>query len=329
MPIDPLLRRVATPYAARFLPMGLPLQVQSNDQAVIMAAEASFGGYGLPSAATDPLLTIRLLVHPVGHGRPDGPPIHRSQGHLCYVAFGAANVAVLDLHQGQAMGFVGAELLDDMAALQVHFLEFLWYSFLQRYRPPGDAKSGFVGIHAACVRRPGEAGLLLRARSGGGKSVLAYACLQRGYQLVAEDVTWLQLERGVLTWLWGAPWLLHLRPDVVALFPELAEVAPVRRPTGVVKLALSLRQRFPTALAVSAPPGALCFLQRHDGRSAALEPVADAAQAAALFAATEGEELDVPHYATGVQELLRRPAYILHAGRDLDATVQLLAGRTM
>jgi hypothetical protein len=328
MPIDPLRRSAPAPHAAAFAPMGLRLRVASNDEAVLAAARDSFGGYGPLSPGepdAPPELTIELLVHELASPAPLAPPVYRARGHLVYAALGPAGTAVLDLRAGLAFGFIAPELAADPIALRVYLLEALLYTFLQQHPLGGRADHGFVGIHAACVLPPGGSALMLRAHSGGGKSVLAYACLQRGFGLLAEDVTWLELRAGALAALWGAPWLLHLRPGAAQLFPELASQPSYRRPTGVAKIALAIPELFPRALVTQAPPGTLCFLQRHGGRASRLERIADPALVRALFEATEGEEVDAPRYSAGCAALLARPACILHAGSDLDGAVRALA----
>jgi hypothetical protein len=303
--------------------MGLRLRIASNVHAIIEAARASFGGYGPPPEdGRAPDLVVELLTHDLPNE--PAPPLYRARGPLVYASLGAANAAVLDLGAGRAFGFVTPALAADSIALRVYLLEALFYSFLQHAPVGGRAHTGFVGMHGACVLPPDQqSGMMLRAHSGVGKSVLAYACLQRGFRLLAEDVTWLELREGQLLAAWGAPWLLHLRPEAVALFPELKRYGVYSRPTGVAKLALPLPELFPAQLATRAPLAALCFLARHAGHASQLEPLAPAA-AQALLRATEGEELDAPRYEAGLAALLRYPAYLFHVGADLDTAVRML-----
>jgi HPr kinase/phosphorylase len=54
-----------------------------------------------------------------------------------------------------------------------------------------------LSIHASCIAF-GERGLLIRGRSGAGKSALALALMARGAALVADDLTLVDLRSGQL-----------------------------------------------------------------------------------------------------------------------------------
>jgi HPr kinase/phosphorylase len=54
-----------------------------------------------------------------------------------------------------------------------------------------------LSLHASCIAF-GERGLLIRGRSGAGKSALALALMARGAALVADDLTLVDLRNGQL-----------------------------------------------------------------------------------------------------------------------------------
>ncbi len=70
---------------------------------------------------------------------------------------------------------------------------FLMIIKMLRKKPPQDTTQ----LHGTAVKVNGE-GVLLLGESGCGKSDLALRLLDRGHQLIADDVVLLKLEKGVL-----------------------------------------------------------------------------------------------------------------------------------
>ena len=61
---DPLFRGLALNHCKTYLPLGIPVEVQSNSEQVIAAADGSFSRYGEPSTQAKPLIIIRICVDP-------------------------------------------------------------------------------------------------------------------------------------------------------------------------------------------------------------------------------------------------------------------------
>jgi hypothetical protein len=85
---------------------------------------------------------------------------------------------------------------------------------------------GLYPLHAACLAR-GTDGVLVVGPSGSGKSSLALAFLEAGYDYVSEDLVFLREERDRIV-ACGFPDELGLTEDVGSLFPALGDLAIVQ-----------------------------------------------------------------------------------------------------
>lgn len=239
--------------------MGETLLFQTNSPLLLAAAEDAFGRYPIPAEPADSPLIVRLFVHePAANPAcpPMSPfprPIFHTQGHLFSISVGAQNLGVADLHSGYAYGFVSPAVAADRAYVRYTFVESLGLSMLSLAR-------GYVPVHAACVVKNGRA-VMVQASAGTGKSTLAYACLRRGYHLLAEDVVHVSVTGPELQ-LWGTPWKFHLLPDACTLFPELADQQAYLQMNGEWKLELDLETCFPGCADVCAAPGPVILLER-------------------------------------------------------------------
>ena len=298
---------------AWFQPMGVPLQVVSNSPAILAAAEASFRGYGAGQPGAPAPLTCRLFAHSVDDGKPNAP-VFRTEGPLLYQTTGRDSTLVVDRAQGCAYGYFSPTTLANPLFFRWHFLELALYVMLE-WR-------GFLGVHAGALVRSGRS-LLLRAPSGQGKSTLSYAAARRAFQVVAEEVVWIDTQRQ--RW-WGAPWTVRLLPDAKQLFPELAAIEPVLQPNGEWKLAIDIERLWPGSATTSASPGAVVLLRRCPGGSSRLQRLDFAQAKTAWLAGCSGLEHEAPHYDHYIDALLSAAAYQLDLGDDIDAALELLAG---
>jgi hypothetical protein len=211
-----------------------------------------------------------------------------------------------------AFGHLAPATVADMPLLQSRYLEAA-LGYLLECR-------GFVGVHAAAVARGGR-GLLLRGRSGQGKTTLAYAAARRGLQAVAEDVVWVETARQ--RW-WGRPWTFHLLPDARQLFPELAGLKPERQLNDEMKLVVDLELVRRGSTAPSAAAGAVVLLERQRGRASALVALEPAAARREWDEGSAARESEPPAYGGAVDRLLRHGAWKLRLGDDLEAALDLL-----
>jgi hypothetical protein len=296
---------------AWFQPMGFLLYLVSNSQAIIEAAQTSFGRFGRPDKRDSPDFTFRLFEHNLDDGRP-GEPVFRLEGDLLYQTTGRDSTLVAGLNQGFAFGHFSATTLANPAHFRWHFLELAFFMMLEA--------RGLMGVHGAALAKKGQA-ILLRGASGSGKTTLAYAAARRRFQALAEDVVWLDNRREV--W-WGMPWSFHLLPDTRQLFPELEPYSPILQTNGELKLEVNLENIRPGSTVFTAQPGAVVFLERAHGEKSRLEKI-NAAEAQQLWpAARTGLEMKLPHHDKHIEALLRQNCYRLYNGDDIEGGVDLL-----
>lgn len=268
LPPNAMLEQAEATHEQVFFPMGEPLLFRTNDPLLLASAEDAFGRFPpLLAGSQQSPLVVELLVQDLatdsGSWAADGSqrPIYRTRGHLFFVSSGRENTAVADLEQGYAFGFLSRHMVLDRASVQFIFVEGLSLALLATTR-------NFIGVHAACVVKNGVS-FILMGQSGAGKSTLAYACVCRGYQLLAEDSLMVKC-RAAGAELWGMPWRLHLLPDVPRFFPELASEQPKLQVNGEWKLEVNPEAYHPDSVAPHARPGPVVFIER-SGRSTRTE----------------------------------------------------------
>ena len=253
-----------------YFPMGQPCLLQTNDTALLLAADETYGRFARVRPAPGPPLLFRLFVHDPG-AAPDcthQPVVYRTHGDLLYVSCGAGSTAVADLVRGRAFGFVTPAVASNAALVRYAFLDSVILSLLCTAR-------GFAGYHAACVVK-GEQSAILCGDAGAGKSTLAFACVRRGYRVLAEDGLFFRMVDGHPR-LWGMPWHLHLLPDSKDLFPELAGEEPRLQVNGEWKLEVDPERYYPGSTATDAEAGIVLILERDGGSSPTrIDPIAPA-----------------------------------------------------
>jgi hypothetical protein len=326
---DPLGYTAPLDQRATYPLLGVPLEVRSNSPAVIAAAERAFGGWrGLEPeliAKAAPLV-VSLIVHRVddrlpmtneesrtnGQRTADMPFIQRFHSD-CFLATDGANLLTAQFDRGRALGFVTPELVADEAQLRYHALELLALLLVTR-----DDRTP---VHAGAVVRKGRA-VLLVGRSMAGKSTLCYACLRDGFQLLAEDVVYVSWRCGMR--LWGMPWRIHLLPDAVRYFAELADIPAAIQANGKLKLAVETTMFGADRQIRHVERAVVCMVDRRPGRSSVLEPIDPGIPIMALSRDLESG-FDLHGDTRGVAEaLVAGGAYRLHVGSDLAGAVALL-----
>lgn len=263
LPPNGLLEQLEPSHRKSYCLMGEPLLFETNDDALLSAADDVFGRYQDACPAEGDPLVVRLLVHESAVSL-DLPrrAVYRTQGHLLSLILTPFDSAVVDLERGFAFGIIRPQLARDERRVRDQLITTLALAML------GPARQ-FFPLHAACVVRSGLS-FLLAGPSGVGKSTLAMACARRGYQVVSEDVVHIGTRAHPLK-VWGMPWHFQLLPDSVRFFPELGDLTPRAQTNGEEKLELDLEALLPGSTRLFAPPGPILLLER--GERPRIEPL--------------------------------------------------------
>jgi len=251
--------------------MAETLRFETNDPALLAAADASFGRFAVPVDGRAPLV-VSLFSETAPAGADDDAPtmgevVVRTHGNHYLIAAGSRDVAVADIDAGVGFGFVSVATARDEPAVRYTFIEGLALSMLARGR-------GYLVLHAAGVVR-GDVGIVIGGPAGAGKSTLAMACARRGFGVFAEDAVFVRVRPTTLE-LWGLPWVQRLLPDAGGLFPELAGIAPRRQPNGESKLEVDLDRIHPGRAVPCAAAGPILLIERGSGGPTRTEPVDEA-----------------------------------------------------
>jgi hypothetical protein len=206
---DPLKTSVPLAFHHVLFPFGFPVQIKSNEQAVIRAAELSWGSFTHRFRETP--LEVRFLIAESASRRKPPDPVFRAQSNLLTIVADTNNFATCDLISGFGFACLTKAAVMNRDYLRYQFLEAMVYVLLDT--------SHLVAMHAACVGKDGR-GVLLVGDSGAGKSSLAYACARRGWTYVSDDASSLVLRRPGRVVL-GNPQAFRFRPSATHLFPEL------------------------------------------------------------------------------------------------------------
>ncbi len=272
---DALHRDIPEPHEARIPVFGIPVTLRSNAAAVVEVFQEAFGVHarasgdparggraGDPAArpgsggtAADPAedgVVVRILVVPGAWSGPGHAPLHHHVPGRRRVMIGApGSVAVADIARGEAVAYVTEGIVRDRQHFRYGFVEALTMNLVTKLdREP---------LHGAAVVRDGT-GLILAAPSGAGKSSLAFAAMQDGLEILAEDTVHLQLRPRLRAW--GAPSFIHLPEDARRFFPDLAEEAPTLLANGKTKIAVDVRAAGSAAKEPFVENAGICIVER-------------------------------------------------------------------
>jgi hypothetical protein len=301
---------------AHFPLLGVPLEIRSNSAAVIAAAERAFGGWrGLAPNLIAPVApcVVDLVVHPVEHSvlpATGMPPFIQRVHSNCFLASDGINLLTAQYDQGRALGFIAPELLANEARLRYNVLELLALLLVTQHDR--------VPVHTGAVVLNGLA-ILLAGRSAAGKSTLCYTCLRDGFGLLAEDVVYVSRRQGMR--LWGLPWQVHLLPDAVRFFPELADVPAEIQANGKRKLAVETTCFGAERALRYAERAVVCVVERHAGAESVLEPIDPAVVVATLSGNRESGFDLYDGTRAAAEALVAVGAYRLLVGHDLGQAV--------
>ena len=307
---DPLHWGIPIRFRADLNPIGTPIRVESNSEAVIRVAQDNFGRYGRPCTGESPKFLMRVCVDPVHRTTPPWPrPSFRSLNHLFHIACGDSNFAIADLNTGACIGFVTEAMVEDSSFFKSTFLDCLFYVLAVHH--------DYTPVHCSGIASGGR-GVLICGVSGTGKTTLAYACARSDLQVLSDDVVHLRIDpANNQLRLWGRPWCLRLSPEAADLFPELRGLKPQLRSDHEWYLEIDVEKQFPGGAVVSCEPEALVFLERHHDAASLLQPLdVDSALERLLKDIHVSEAPVIERHRQTLARLLQTKAYVLSYSGD-------------
>jgi hypothetical protein len=238
-----------SPLRTTVFPLGFPLDLTTNSEAVIAAARQSWSSFSV--AYPEALLSLNLTVTEHEDECLPPPPKFRSHGHLMSIVSDAQNQVICDFSRGCASGWITRRVAENAGFLQLRFLESSVMSML--------VVAHLAPMHGALVTRRGV-GVALFGDSFAGKSTLSYACARSGWTFVSDDGTFL-LRNHADRYALGNPSTIRLREDARVLFPEFAGCTVARRHNGA--LGIEVRSsNLPISTAHGCSIDHLVFLRR-------------------------------------------------------------------
>ena len=218
--VDPYLYHAEMPLKAVYYPLGFPLELTTNSEDVLGAAEESWGSFA--QQFSTPALQLQVGVLDGESTECPAVPTFRAQRNLIVGSAGHDNFCVSDVIQGFSFAWLTGAVTSHRSYLRYHFLEATALSHIaNRHAAP---------IHAACVELDGR-GVLLCGESGAGKSSLSFACARAGWTYITDDASFLlngRNDRQVV----GNCHLVRLRPSASELFAGMEDEPLTQRMGG-------------------------------------------------------------------------------------------------
>ena len=254
---DPLGYAIPLPLRVRYYPMGFPLIIETNSEAVLAVADIFCSHWKTARQPARPA-TLRVVVEDFDASVPPVPGMPRGQGHLVSIVHGTENFATCDVAASFGFARLTQDVIRDAAYLRYHFLEpMIWLLIDAAHLAP---------LHSSCVALNGQA-VILCGDSGAGKTSLAYACARRGWSYLSDDATHVVRERRAIT-VAGRPFRIRFRESARELFPELNAFPRERRPNGKFDIEVETKDlHLPIALEGDASH--VVFLNRDAGAGSA------------------------------------------------------------
>jgi len=257
---DPYLYNAEMPLTAVYYPLGFPLEMTTNSEEVLEAAEESWGSFAQQFAT--PALQLKVGVLDGESTECPAAPTFRAQRNLIVGAADHDNFCVSDIVQGFSFAWLTRAALSHRSYFRYHFLEAAALSHIaNRHAAP---------IHAACVELDGR-GVLLCGDSGAGKSSLSFACARAGWTYITDDASFLlngRSDRQVV----GNCHLVRLRSSASVLFAGMEDEPLTQRVGGKPSIELVTSALPGIKGSVSSNVDHIVFLNRQDANTQELTP---------------------------------------------------------
>jgi len=260
-PQDALFCDMELPLRGIFYPLGYPIEIVTNDYAVLQAANESFGNKH--SLRVPVVLQLRFGVTPGGGTECPPEPARREYNHLYSMVADVNNQSLLDLRTCINFTWLTQAAVNKRLYFRHNFLEKAVYLLL--------GASVVTDIHAACVSKNGK-GVLLCGSSGAGKSTLAYACARSGWTYTSDDTSYL-INDSVPPRVAGHSHRVRFRPAAKLLFPELESREVTPRLEGKPSIEVPTSELPILNTAGDATVDFIVYLNRHPSVAATLIPL--------------------------------------------------------
>lgn len=268
--LDPIGCDFSLPLRGIFHPLGFSVEILTNCEDVLAAAEQNWKSFDRIFPA--PPVQLRIAVAGDRTTKTLPPPTCRGQRNLVMFVAGAQDFAVCDLASGFATCWLSTSTVAEGPYLRYHFLDAMALLVIEAlYLTP---------IHAACVAFQGR-GLLLCGDSGAGKSSLSFACARRGWTFVSDDASFV-VRGGKHRVVVGDPHHLHFRESATELFADLRSHRLAPRINGEMAIELTTANMPEIITSPQSRADFLVFLNRQSSGSPSLQPFPKERAAASL-----------------------------------------------
>jgi hypothetical protein len=260
-PQDALLFDMDLPLCATFYPLGFAVDILTNDPAVLLAAQESFGHRRLRHG--NATLQVRVGVSARGGDGCPPEPTRREYNHLYSLTADPENHAMLDLKTCTSFVWLNRSAVKNRLYLRYNFLEKVVYLLL--------GASVVTDLHAACISK-NKKGILLCGDSGAGKSTLAYACARAGWTYTSDDTSYL-INDAATPRVVGHSHRMRFRPTAKDLFPELAKYEVTPRMEGKPSLEIQSSELPVRSTAAEVEVFSIVYLNRSRSPQTRLVPL--------------------------------------------------------
>jgi len=264
-------------FRLRFAILGCPVELSSNQEAVLSAAAFSTPLYSRAPDRPQPSFRIQIVVRQKS-AIADPPPEqlfplieYTGAGEWLHLELGSWGECFVDLKSGDAVAILAQSLAAHPDLVSRCLLNTVLNNLLTRH--------GFAMLHTTALLRS-ERLLLLMAPHNSGKSTLALRLALSGeYRLISDSQVYLSSTDSGLQ-IGGFPvGLGKLRRDMVSEFPELAGFLSPEIVRDETKYIVDLRRFNPNMICETAQIAEridLCFLTRTDEEYSLLVPASPA-----------------------------------------------------
>ena len=306
---DFLHKDAETKLCEQYMAAGAVCSLSTNSEQLLEAARDTFLPIELPQPPVD--FSLRFWVDGSDAPQKSWPkPYLRGLDHLVFAGFDAYSSMLADLRTRRVIGRFSIAMASDIRYWKTVIFPML-LSILA-------GSVGLVELHASCVAK-NQRGLILAGPSHCGKSTLAMALTEAGFQFLSDDRTFCSLTHGKLQ-AWGLPRPLKLRREAAAWFAELRDREPTDTRNDERVFHFDPKQES----ARKCEPQLLVFLERQDGRAFSMTPMNKSEARSRIENDLLAEAPDaIRKQATSLDELLSLPCCLLRYG----GRPQLIAGQ--